>query len=322
MNSKQEGFSNNRQRAAQFMAAMGRYDITALRTMYNKNSRFWQMGEGLALSGYHDLDEVMISLPGIYRRLPDGVKYNIFSTIEEGNVVMLEAESFGMLDDGAPYRNQHHSAVYFSDNGDIIEYRDYLDTLHLYETIFGNEVASNESNKKQHCTSVLSSITSLFKYISLKSVAKYIMSSDKSDQGTLERNKVHALQFVDAIGKQDLVTLASLYSRKGVFWQIGSKLELAGNHSQIETAKFVPSIYKRFPSGMTFNNITVVAENNKVAIESISKADLYNGTAYNNQYNFIFYFDDKGRVTKFKEYWGTLHAYERLFEGRTHLFLL
>ena len=34
-------------------------------------SRFWQMGEGLALSGYLDLDEVMVSLPEVYHRLPD-----------------------------------------------------------------------------------------------------------------------------------------------------------------------------------------------------------------------------------------------------------
>ena len=69
---------------------------------------------------------------------------------------MLEAESFGTLIDGTAYSNQHHhSAIYFSDDGNIIEYRDYLDTLNLCGTVFDQGVA----------------------YISVKSAINYALST-------------------------------------------------------------------------------------------------------------------------------------------------
>ena len=135
----------------------------------------------------------------------------------------------------------------------------------------------------------------------------------------VEKNKASALIFIEAIGNRDLISLGALYARDGIFWQPGKKLILAGPHSQGETANLVPNIYRRLPEGMAFDNYSVVAEGNKVAVESVTHAKLANGNLYKNQYNFLFYFNNQGKITQFKEYWGTLHAFEMLFERKTHL---
>ncbi len=135
----------------------------------------------------------------------------------------------------------------------------------------------------------------------------------------LERNKTNDRAFIEAIGRQDDLTLGSLYAPDGTFWQIGKKLALAGSHSLEETAVMIPKIYERLPNGMEFEISSMVAEGNKVAVEADSNATLANGKPYNNQYHFLFHFNDDGKIVEFKEYWDTLYAFETLFDGKTQL---
>jgi ketosteroid isomerase-like protein len=134
-----------------------------------------------------------------------------------------------------------------------------------------------------------------------------------------ERNKATALSYVhDGIGAQD--TSVFRYFREDArFWQNGKKLELAGYHDMAELAELTPKAMGKFPDGMKFDILTVTAEENRVLIESESHATLANGTPYNNQYVFAFYFDEAGKIREFREYWDPLYAYETMFEGKTTL---
>ena len=135
----------------------------------------------------------------------------------------------------------------------------------------------------------------------------------------LERNKSRARAFIEAIGKQDDLTLASLYAKNGTFWQNGKKLATAGSHSLKETAILAAGIYERLPNGLEFEISSMVAEGDKVAVEAESHATLANGGPYNNQYHFLFHFNDDVKIVEFKEYWDTLYAFETLFEGDPRL---
>ena len=97
------------------------------------------------------------------------------------------------------------------------------------------------------------------------------------------------------------------------------ELELAGYHDMAELAELTPKAMGKFPNGMEFEIFTVTAEENRVLVESESHAVLANGTPYNNQYVFAFYFDDDGRILEFREYWDPLYAFETMFEGKTTL---
>lgn len=300
--------------------AMGAPDLGGIRELCAPSARYWQMGYELPLSGSHDLMDAMQRMPEAYQQLDGGLSYRIFGSTAEGNRVCLEAESHGVLSDGQPYTNQHHAAVHFDDDGRVTAFHDYLDTLRIYETLLGGHVNRPHLRPPSVSRPQLRSLLGLFGLV-LRS-ARRIPSSDRRTRApaamtTLGRNRHRALAFLDAIGEQDLLKLASLYARGGTFWQIGDRLNLAGPHTQMAIADAVPRIYRRLPHGMHFEIHSVVAEGNRVAIESTSHAPLLGGGEYENQYNFLFRFDRDGHVQQFKEYWGTLHAYRTLFRETT-----
>lgn len=304
------------------MKAFGKYDRDSLLSMSTAESVFWQMGHQLALSGRHSLHETIESLPQLYSRLPSGVDLQVLSMIEEGNKVAVEAESHGVLVDGAPYRNQHHNVLRFNQEGKVIEYRDYPDTLVLSELLSGRALSDEPEDRHAGRRFRPSILARLLPYLAVRRHARHRLANPPGSAraGTsLERNRTNALAFIEAIGAQDLLTMGSLYAARGSFWQVGHQLVTSGRHSLLEIAHFVPSIYRRFPNGLEFENRSIVAEGDRVAVESASRAALRNGTEYHNHYNFLFQFDRRGKVLVFKEYWGTLHAFETLFDGRTVL---
>lgn len=310
----------NQCKAAEFMIALGEYDKDVLKRMSKGSSKFWQMGYDLPLSGSHQLWQIVESLESTYQHLPNGIKFQFLTFTEEANKVTIEAESIGLLVSGETYTNQHHAAVYFDEEGFVEEYRDYLDTLYLYETLFDGHVKPKTCVAKKDRLLRPVTIPKIFKYLPFKHFFQEknkLKDALKKCHTEEEENKIRALTFISAIGHQDLLTLATLYALKGTFWQIGKKLVLSGEHSQVETANFVPRIYQRLPSGMSFENTSIVSSERRVAVESVSNAILHNGKTYKNQYNFMFYFDDAGKVIQFKEYWGTHHAYSMLLEGQT-----
>jgi ketosteroid isomerase-like protein len=97
----------------------------------------------------------------------------------------------------------------------------------------------------------------------------------------------------------------------------GHRLELAGYHTLEETAPLAEKAMAKFPDGMTFEILTVTAEDNRVLVEATSDARMDNGNPYRNQYVFSFYFDEEGRITEFREFWDTLYAFETMFDGCT-----
>ena len=128
----------------------------------------------------------------------------------------------------------------------------------------------------------------------------------------VERNKRTAVAFIEAIGRQDPGLLA-MYADDGRFFQIGRQLPTAGWHSLATLQQITPAILHQFPDGMQFSLGTVLASEEWVVIEAESRAVLRDGTPYNNQYVFLFRFDDDGKIREFKEYWDSLHARETLF---------
>ena len=134
-----------------------------------------------------------------------------------------------------------------------------------------------------------------------------------------ERNKATALSYIhDGIGAQD-ISVFRYFREDARFWQNGQKLELAGYHDIREMAELAGKAMAKFPNGMKFEILSVTAEENRVLVESESDAELANGTRYQNQYVFSFYFDEGGRILEFREYWDPLYAFETMFEGKTTL---
>jgi ketosteroid isomerase-like protein len=60
----------------------------------------------------------------------------VLSTTAEGDRVAVEAESSGRLVDGRPYENQYHFLLRFDVDGRVLEFKEYLDTLYVFETLY------------------------------------------------------------------------------------------------------------------------------------------------------------------------------------------
>lgn len=310
-----------RQRAAAeaMLEAIGAYDLERVGTLAAPEARYWRMGHELPLSGEHDLRDAVGRMPALYERLPGGVTSRVIGSTSEGSRVCLEAESTGVMVDGAAYRNQQHVAVRFGEDGKVVEFRDYLDTLKVHEALLGGRVDGPKAAALP-ARPGLRAIPGLAR-LALRSLGSLGAHGRLISKAScpVERNRHAALEFVAAIGRRDLAALARLYSRSGTFWQIGEHLNLSGSHTQMATADAVPRIYARLPEGMEFDVHAVTSEANRVAIEATSHAKLRDGGRYENHYHFLFRFDAHGRVLQFKEYWGTLHAYRTLFSGHTVL---
>lgn len=131
----------------------------------------------------------------------------------------------------------------------------------------------------------------------------------------IARNKEIALTHIhDGIGRQDMSAFAH-FREDARFWQNGRHLELAGYHSMVEMVGLAAKAMAKFPNGMAFDILTVTAEENRVLVEATSDAQLANGTRYENQYVFSFYFDENNKIIEFREFWDPLYAFETMFDG-------
>ena len=126
----------NRETALAVMKAISEGDSAALFRMYAPNARFWQVGKQLKSAGWHDMEATGRIAAQVFARLASPPKMTVLSTTAEGDRVAIEAESQGRLADGRPYENQYHFLLRFDEDGKVLEFKEYLDTLYLFETLY------------------------------------------------------------------------------------------------------------------------------------------------------------------------------------------
>jgi nitroreductase len=64
-----------------------------------------------------------------------------------------------------------------------------------------------------------------------------------------------------------------------------------------------------------FDDVRTIADGPFVFRQHTYRATTLGGRDYENVYGFLFRFDDQGRIDRIWEHWGTLQAYEALFQG-------
>ena len=75
-------------------------------------------------------------LKGFRTRIPKGLKLTPKALTAEGDRVAVEAESYGETASGKIYNNRYHFLIEVRD-GKIQAGREYLDTIHAKEVLFG-----------------------------------------------------------------------------------------------------------------------------------------------------------------------------------------
>ena len=125
----------NKQLARDFVDAISRADIDAIVTAYAPDGVCWTAGT-LPISGTSTAEQIADAARGVLTVFPDGLRFTIHAMTAEGDRVAIEAESYGQHVSGKTYNNQYHFVLRARD-GKIVEWREYMDTMHAMDVLFG-----------------------------------------------------------------------------------------------------------------------------------------------------------------------------------------
>jgi ketosteroid isomerase-like protein len=129
------GIEANKQLAREFIEALGRADTEWVLAHYADDMVMWTAGS-LAISGTRTKAEIGPLMDGILGAFPEGLRFTVKSLTAEEDRVAIEAESHGIHASGKTYRNDYHFLMRIRD-GQIVEFKEYLDTLHAQEVLLG-----------------------------------------------------------------------------------------------------------------------------------------------------------------------------------------
>jgi len=121
--------------ARDFVAAINRGDVEALADMYAADGVCWTPGS-MPISGTYDREQVRKFAKQILEAFPNGLNMTIRRMTAEENRVAIEAESHARHVSGKDYNNQYHILMQLRD-GKIVEWREYMDTMHANAVICG-----------------------------------------------------------------------------------------------------------------------------------------------------------------------------------------
>jgi len=124
-------------------------------------------------------------------------------------------------------------------------------------------------------------------------------------------NRKTAIAFVEAMGRNDLETVAACMAPDGVLVAMGSG-RFAGEHSPEMIAGSIEAMRKMLPSGLNFTIHSVTAHGDRVVIEAQSNADIGEAEPFRNDYVFVASLEG-GKIKRCHEYYCTWLAEEKLW---------
>jgi ketosteroid isomerase-like protein len=125
----------NKALARRFVDAISRADVEAIVAAYAPDGTCWTSGT-LPISGTFGVDRVAAASRGVLTVFPEGLRFTIHALTAEGERVAIEAESYGRHVSGKIYNNKYHF-VLRARGGKIVEWREYMDTMHANDVLCG-----------------------------------------------------------------------------------------------------------------------------------------------------------------------------------------
>jgi hypothetical protein len=131
--------ATNRALARRFLDAVSRADIDAIVAAYAPGGTCWTAGT-MPISGTYGVDQVAAAARGVLTVFPAGLRFTIHALTAEGDRVAIEAESHGKHVSGKTYNNKYHFLLR-ARRGKIVEWREYMDTMHANDVLCGGAAA-------------------------------------------------------------------------------------------------------------------------------------------------------------------------------------
>jgi ketosteroid isomerase-like protein len=127
--------ARNKALARRFVDAISRADVDAIVAAYAHDGTCWTSGT-MPISGTFGVDQVAAASRGVLTVFPEGLRFTIHALTAEGDRVAIEAESYGKHVSGKTYNNKYHF-VLRARGGKIVEWREYMDTMHANDVLCG-----------------------------------------------------------------------------------------------------------------------------------------------------------------------------------------
>ena len=126
-----------------------------------------------------------------------------------------------------------------------------------------------------------------------------------------EENRRVAIAFVEAMGRNDLETVAACMAPDGELIAMGGG-RFAGVHSPAMIAGSIEAMRRMLPSGLAFAIRSVTSQGDRVVIEARSNADIGEDEPFRNDYVFVATMAG-GKIRRCNEYYCTVLAEEKLW---------
>ena len=124
-----------------------------------------------------------------------------------------------------------------------------------------------------------------------------------------EINKALVTDFLAVFSQGDVPGIAERLHADATWWVSGRMEGLSGTYTKEQMVKLLEGVTQIYKQGaLRITPTSMIAENNRVAVEAESYAELNNGRVYNNIYHFLFEIAD-GKILRVREYMDTQHAY-------------
>jgi uncharacterized protein len=121
----------------------------------------------------------------------------------------------------------------------------------------------------------------------------------------MEVNKDNARAFFDCFIAQDFDTVSHLLA-EDIIYTMPGKFPFAGTLKG--RMAYLDQVIKRFQghvSDAKMDILQMTAEDNRVAIEAVGHFQFKDGILYENNYHFLFHFDEDSKIKKMVEYMDT-----------------
>ncbi len=125
--------TQNKEVVSEFFERFSNGRIDDAFALVGDDASWWEPGD-LPFSGTKTKAEYLQIVGNIQRGFPSGLQLKATSMIAEGNKVAVEVESYGEHANGKRYTNKYHFLITI-EAGKIIEVKEYMDTLHLFQLL-------------------------------------------------------------------------------------------------------------------------------------------------------------------------------------------
>jgi ketosteroid isomerase-like protein len=127
---------------------------------------------------------------------------------------------------------------------------------------------------------------------------------------SIEDNKALARRYLECISRGDVDSAFALVTDDLEHYLPG-KSPISGKFDKASVMAAVKALMAASTDGMRIWPIAMIGEGDRVAVQAQSRAQLRDGSLYENEYHLLFECRD-GKIIKMYEYLDTQHAMEKL----------